>query len=159
MLTQATFVESLLDYISLNPMHDRDLYIRGKTPIKATAQESRFLIFRNMMIEKRDMEIADVLWTYFDAVRSKWPTAWNSTGFGMILNRTNGFRALMRFLRPAYLYLVGIGQVPTRAQFDTVFERIQMEDKEFNTDNYRPGTSGEVALYNTLMTKSAIVKS
>ena len=156
MLTQATFVESLLDYISLNPVHDRDLYIRGKTPIKATAQESRFLIFRNMMIEKRDMEIADVLWTYFDAVRSKWPTAWNSTGYGMILNRTNGFRALMRFLRPAYLYLVGPGQVPTRAQFDTVFQRILMEDKEFNTDNFRPGTSGEVALYNTLLTKSAI---
>jgi DGQHR domain-containing protein len=155
-LTQATFVESLIDYISRNPVHDRDLYIRGKTPIKATAQESRYLIFRNMMIEKRDMEIVDVLWNYFDAVRSKWPTAWGSTGYGLILNRTNGFRALMRFLRLAYLNLVGPGEVPKRAQFDTVFARIQMNDNEFTTDNFKPGTSGEVALYNALKSKAGI---
>jgi DGQHR domain-containing protein len=155
-LTQATFVESLLDYISLNPIHDRDLYVRGKTPIKATAQESRRLIFRNMMIDKRDMEIADVLWAYFDAARAKWPRAWNSMGSGMMLNRTNGFRGLMRFLRPAYLHLVGPGEVPTKSQFETVFQRIQMNDDEFNTDNFRPGTSGEVALYNALKAKSGI---
>ena len=155
-LTQATFVESLLDYISLNPVHDRDLYIRGKTPIKATAQESRRLIFRNMMIDKRDMEIADVLWAYFDAARSIWPRAWNSMGSGMMLNRTNGFRGLMRFLRPAYLHLVGPGEVPTKSQFEKVFQPIQMTDDEFNTDNFRPGTSGEVALYNALKAKSGI---
>jgi DGQHR domain-containing protein len=156
MLTQATFVESLMNYISFNPVLDRDLYIRGKTPAKATANESRNLIFRNMMIDKRDMEIADVLWTYFDAVRAKWPTAWNSTGYGLILNRTNGFRAMMRFLKPAYLYLVGPGEVPTRAQFDQVFQRIQIRDDEFTSDNFKPGTSGEVALYNALKTQSAI---
>jgi DGQHR domain-containing protein len=155
-LTQATFVEALIGYISLNPVRDRDLYIRDRVPVKAGAQESRQLIFRNMMIDKRDMEIADVLWNYFDAVRSKWPTAWGSTGYGLILNRTNGFRALMRFLRPAYLYVVGPGEVPTRAQFDKVFERIQIKDDEFNTDNFKPGTSGEVALYNTLKTRSGI---
>ncbi len=156
MLTQATFVEALIGYISLNPVHDRDLYIRGKVPIKAGAQESKLLIFRNMMIDERDMEIADVLWNYFDAVRSTWPAAWKSTGYGLILNRTNGFRALMRFLRPAYLYLVGPGEVPTREQFDKVFKRIQMNDDEFTTDNYKPGTSGEVALYNTLKAKCEI---
>src|SRR6266404_6717849 len=156
MLTQATFVEALIGYISLNPVHDRDLYIRGKVPVKAGAQESRLLIFRNMMIDKQDMQIADVLWNYFDAVRSKWPTAWSSTGYGLILNRTNGFRALMKFLRPAYLYLVRPGEVPKRAQFDKVFQRIQMNDDEFTTDNFKPGTSGEVALYNALKTRSGI---
>lgn len=155
-LTQATFVESLIGYISLNPVHDRDQYIRGKVPTKAGAQESRHLIFRNMMIDKRDLEIADVLWNYFDAARSKWPTAWNSTGSGLILNRTNGFRGLMRFLRNAYLHLVGPGGVPTSAQFATVFNRIQMADADFNTDNFKPGTSGEVALYNALKAASGI---
>jgi len=155
-LTQATFVEALIVYISDNPVRDRDIYIRGRVPVKAGAQESRHLIFRNMMIDKRDLKIADVLWNYFDAVRSRWPTAWNSTGYGLILNRTNGFRALMRFLRPAYLYLVGPGDVPTREQFDGVFKRIQMNDDEFNTDNFKPGTSGEVALYNALKTKCGI---
>ena len=70
-LTQATFVDSLLGYLSSNPVRDRDIYIRGKVPNKAEAQESKLLIFRNMMIDKRDMEIVDVLWNYFDAVRSK----------------------------------------------------------------------------------------
>jgi DGQHR domain-containing protein len=155
-LTQATFVEALIGYISLNPVHDRDQYIRGKVPAKAGAQESRLLIFRNMMIDKRDLQIADVLWNYFDAVRSKWPTAWSATGSGLILNKTNGFRGLMRFLRVAYLHLVGPGEVPTSAKFATVFNRVQMADADFNTDNFKPGTSGEVALYNALKAASGI---
>jgi DGQHR domain-containing protein len=155
-LTQATFVEALMDYISLNPVHDRDLYIRGSTPIKASAGESKRLIFRNMMIDKRDMEIADVVGNYFGAVLSKWPTAWNSMGAGLILNKTNGFRGLMRFLRPVYLYLVGPGDVPSREQFEKVFARIQINDDEFTTDNFKPGTSGEVALYNMLRQKCGI---
>lgn len=155
-LTQATFVEALIGYLSTTPMQDRDLYMRGKVPSKVGAKESKTLIFRNMMIDKRDMEIADVLWNYFDAARSKWPTAWSATGRGLMLNRTNGFRALMRFLRPAYLYLVAPGEVPTRQQFDTIFTPIQMNDAEFTTDNYKPGTSGEVALYNALRAKRGI---
>jgi DGQHR domain-containing protein len=154
MLTQATFVEALMGYVSLNPVHDRDLYIRGSVPAKAGAQESQKLIFRNMMIDKQDMQIADVIWNYFDAVRSRWPTAWASTGSGMILNRTNGFRAFMRFLRPAYLRLVAPGEVPTRAQFDTILKRIKMDDGDFNSDRFPPGTSGEVRLFNMLVTES-----
>ena len=50
-----------------------------------------------MMIEEKDVEITDILWNYFDAVRQKWPEAWRATGQGIILNKTNGFRGLMRF--------------------------------------------------------------
>jgi DGQHR domain-containing protein len=155
-LTQATFVESLIGYMSSNPILDRDLYKRGKEPPQPTAQESRVLIFRSMMIDNRDMEIVDILWNYFDAVRRRWPTAWASTGTGLILNRTNGFRALMKFLRPAYLRLIGPGEVPTREQFETIFEKIQMKDADFNTDNFKPGTSGELALYRMLKDRSGI---
>lgn len=155
-LTQATFVEALMQYVSTKPMLDRDLYMRGKVPIKAGVQESKALIFRNMLIDKRDMEIADVLWNFFDAVRSRWPTAWNYTGTGLILNRTNGFRGLMRFLRPAYLSLVAPGEVPRREQFEKTFGRIKMKDEDFTTDNFKPGTSGEVALYNMLVTESRV---
>jgi DGQHR domain-containing protein len=149
-LTQATFVDALIVYISKDPVRDRDLYIRGKPIVRSGAQESKILLFRNMMIDGRGMEIADVLWNYFDSVRSKWPAAWNATGTGSMLNRTNGFRALMRFLRPAYLYLANPGEVPSREQFDKIFERIQMNSEEFTTDKFKPGTSGEVALYHTL---------
>ena len=155
-LTQATLVEALMVYISKNPVIDRDLYMRGKTPQKAGAEESKLLIFRNMMIDGQDMAIADVLWNYFDAVRSRWPKAWGATGRGLVLNKTNGFRGLMRFLRNAYLHLTAPGAVPKREEFEKIFQRIKMEDEDFNTDNFKPGTSGEVALYNTLKTKCNI---
>jgi DGQHR domain-containing protein len=155
-LTQATFFDALMGYISRNPVQDRDMYMRGKVPGKVGAQESKRLIFRNMMIDERDLEIADVVSNYFDSVRSKWSVAWNATGSGLILNRTNGFRALMRFLRPAYLYLVGPGEVPTREQFDKIFTRIHINGDDFTTDNFKPGTSGEVALYNVLRAKCEI---
>jgi DGQHR domain-containing protein len=154
-LTQATFVEALMRYMSKNPISDRDLYMRGKPPRRAGAVESQSLIFRNMMIDGKDMAIADVLWNYFDAVRSRWPQAWDATGRGQILNKTNGFRGLMRFLRDAYLHVTGPGGVPKPEEFTkTVFRHIELDDDEFNTENFKPGTSGEVALYIKLKTKS-----
>lgn len=155
-LTQATFVEALLIYVSDDPVRDRDLYMRGKTPARAGAKESQTLIFRNMMIDERDLEIVDIIWNYFDAVKQKWPLAWSATGRGQMLNKTNGFRASMRFLKMAYLHLVDPGEVPTREQFESVFARIDMADAEFNTDNFKPGTSGEVSLYNRFREKSEI---
>lgn len=155
-LTQATVVESLMPYLSQNPMKDRDIYLHGNTPPRAGAEESQILIFRNMMIDKRDLEIVDIIWNYFDATRLRWPTAWSATGRGQILNKTNGFKALMRFLKSAYLHLVGPGEVPKQEQFKKIFDKIQLSDDEFNSDNFKPGTSGEVALYRTLKEKSGI---
>jgi DGQHR domain-containing protein len=155
-ITQATFVGALIGYLSRDPMLDRDIYMRGKHPVRAGAEESKILIFRNMMIDGKDMPIADVIWNYFDAVREKWPHAWDATGTGMMLNRTNGFRGLMRFLRPAYLHLTGPGGVPSKADFNQVFARINIQDDQFNTDRFLPGTSGEVGLYNALMEVSRI---
>lgn len=155
-LTQATFVEGMLRYLSDNPIQDRDLYIRGKTPIKVGAVDSKRLIFRNMMIEDKDLEIADVIWNYFSAVRTRWPAAWDNMGRGSILNKTNGFRALMRFLRPAYLYLGKPGDVPSREQFSGIFGRIPMRDDEFNAVTFVPGTSGEVALFRRLTAESGV---
>jgi DGQHR domain-containing protein len=156
MLTQATFVQALIVYLSKDPVLDRDLYMRGKHPLRAGADESRTLIFRNMMIDGHDLQIAEIIWNYFDAVREKWPQAWNATGTGLILNKTNGFRALMRFLRPAYLYLTGPGSVPSKDQFRTIFDRIDIPDEQFNTERFHPGTSGEVALFTTLKETSRI---
>jgi DGQHR domain-containing protein len=149
-LTQATFVDALMPYLTRNAMADRDIYKRNKTPAKIDAAESKQLIFRNMMIEERDTDIAEILMNYFSAVRERWPSAWDATGAGMMLNRTNGFRALMRLLRNAYLFLVAPGEVPPKLKFVEVFQRIKIKDQEFNTDNFPPGTSGEVRLYNAL---------
>jgi hypothetical protein len=146
----------MLRYLSDNPIQDRDIYIRGKTPAKVGAVDSKRLIFRNMMIEDKDLEIADVIWNYFSAVRTRWPAAWDNMGRGSMLNKTSGFRGLMRFLRPAYLDLGKPGQVPTAEQFSRIFGRIQLPDDEFSTVNFVPGTSGEVALFNRLKIESRV---
>ena len=156
MITQATLVDSLLPYLSRDPMRDRDIYLRGSIPSKASTEECKMLIFRNMLIDNRDLEIVDILWNYFDAVKVRWPEAWVSHKPGDMLNKTNGFRALMRFLKPVYLSVVKrIGDVPTKEQFREVFQGIDLVDDQFNIDNYKPGTSGESALYNAFMKASS----
>jgi len=155
-ITQATFVQSLIKYLSENPNRDREIYRQGKTPPKAGADESRKLIFRNMMIDVRDNDIADVLWNYFDAVRRRWPDAWDYAGEGRILNRTNGFRGLMRFLRDAYLYLTKPGGVPKPEEFTSIFNKIDSPGDVFTVETFKPGSSGEAALYRFLKESSGI---
>jgi DGQHR domain-containing protein len=159
-LTQANFVQSLIPYLSKNPDQDREVYRQGKIPSKAGAKESESIIFRNMMIDAQDIAITDVIWNYFDAVRSRWPEAWNYPGRGRILNRTNGFRALMRFLRNVYLRLATPGRVPykvpTKEEFEKIFQKIESGDDFFTVDNFKPGTGGEAALYRFLKEKSGL---
>lgn len=158
-ITQATFVESLLRYMTKNKktaIQDRDAYMKGITPAKATHDEERILIFRNMMLDERDMDIADVLWNYFAAVAERWDKAWNATGGGLVLNKTNGFRALMRFLRDVYLYIRRPGEVPKKEDFLSLISKVNLMDEAFTLENYKPGTSGESALYNDLVKNSPI---
>lgn len=154
-ITQATFVSALMPYISKDENKDRDLYMRGKKPEKIDSRELQRLIFRNMMIDEKDNDIAVIIFNYFSAVRNRWPDAWDNLGQGNILNRTNGFKALMRLLRPAYLYLVAPGQVPTIEQFDSIFNKISTND--FSSDLYKPGSSGESLLYRTLESEASLV--
>ena len=155
-LTQANFVESLMKYISKNPLRDRETYKKGIPP-KIGADESKVLIFRNMMIEERDLDIADVIWNYFDAVRQHWPQYWDSPGEGQMLDKSNGFRGLMRFLRNAYLFIAKPGQVPKAEDFlDKIFKRIEAPVDGFEARTFKPGTSGETALYRFLSDKSGL---
>lgn len=156
-LTQATILDMLMPYISKDPLKDRDLYLRGHIPERASAEESKKLLFRNMFVDEQDLAIVDVIWNYFSAVRSRWPQAWSSQARGAMLNKTNGFRALMRFLRPVYLELVQkIGEVPSESQFAGVFLGVDMTDDQFNVDKFVPGTSGESNLFKALREASRL---
>jgi DGQHR domain-containing protein len=154
-ISQATFVKALLRYLSENPIRDRDL---GKRRGKWTQQsfDQNRLIFREFFVGEKDESIALNMWNYFGAVSKKWPGAWSSTEMGLILNKTNGFLALMRFLRPAYLHLNGLGKVISDEQFLSVFDRINLRDGDFNRQRYLPGTSGETSLYKDLVERSGI---
>lgn len=155
-LTQATFVEYLLRYISVDPVKDRDLFLRGKTPAEARAEELRSLIFRNMFLDEKEMDIAENLFNFFSAVSERWPTAWQSGGDGMMLNKTNGFKALMRLFRPLYLYLGRPGEVIGMGSFLTALRKSNFKDEDFTVDNFKPGTSGEIALYRALQNQLSL---
>lgn len=143
-ITQAAFVQSLMKYISSNPLRDRDSYLRGKIPSRSDGDPTK-LIFRSFMIDEQDFELTDILWDYFTSVSLRWPTAWSSIDKGIILNKTNGFMALMRLLKDIYVLIDK--RVPGAQDFSQHLDKIKMKDTDFNTDNFKPGTSGESALY------------
>jgi DGQHR domain-containing protein len=155
-LTQSTFIRALMPYITDDPMADRDLLKRGRTITRANANDQDRLIFRNMFIDDRDLEVMDVVWNYFWAVREKWPVAWNNFGKGNVLNRSSGFRALMRFLGPIYLHLTSPGNVPKKEEFLAIFNGVEFEDGHFTVDNYKPGSAGEARLYHDLIDQTGV---
>ena len=155
-LTQATFVDRLMRHISRNPMHDRDVIKKGGQLRNVDGQDAKRLIFRNMFVEDRDALIVKILWDYFKAVENRWKEAWPRSYQGNILNRTTGFIALMRFLRPAYLSLVESDGSVSMEEFLSVFQRVQISDDDFSSERYKTGSGGEAQLYWDLMNQSEL---
>lgn len=150
-LSQATVVKGILPYITNDPLTDRDIGRRiGVWPDRGPNDfEKR--IFYPFFKAGKDHEILAVLINYFSAIQSRWPTAWASTGRGTILARTNGFNGSMRFLRDAYLSITTTPTVPSQQQFLSIFNRVDLNDDDFNTEKFLPGSSGASALYNEFM--------
>jgi DGQHR domain-containing protein len=156
-ISQATFVEGLMDHITDDPKGDRDLQLRGERPLPAKGDEVFRFVFRNMFLDNKDIDILTVVNNYFAAVRDRWPDAWCDRGRGAVLNRTNGVRALLRFLRNAYLKVGVPGDVMTTTKFfDRVFKPITLQDSDFIVENFPPGTSGEAKLYRILRGKETL---
>ena len=150
-ITQATFVESLMRYVSRDPRGDRDALLRGKRLASATEAELQQLPFRNLFVDDRDLDIADIVFNYFCAIRERWPDAWSSIERGLMLNKTNGFRAFMRVLGPLYLELSEPGAITPVRDFGRVLKISDLQDQDFTVENFVPGTGGESELYRTLM--------
>lgn len=155
-LTQATFVNALLRYITDDPKGDRDRMLRGeKLPVVSGKDERRFC-FRNMFIWEKDVEIGKIVEQYFVAVQKRWPEAWNYSGKGLMLNQSNGFRALMRVFGPAYNYLAKPGQFVESKRFLELFKRADAKYTYFNVERFKPGTSGEAGLRKYLLEELGI---
>lgn len=151
-ITQATFVKSILDYMTKNKAIDRDIYRNNKIPNKFVGDELKKYFLRNLFIEERDGDIAKIFWNYFKAIQTKWPDAWDHVQPEIILNRSTGFVAFIRFLKDAYLHLVGnnIGNIPTTPEFLTILDKVALKDSDFNKNNFLPGSSGRSKLYQKL---------
>ena len=125
--------------------------LRGRKLTKLQADELPKVPFRNMFIDEKDIEIGMIVSNFFEAVKKRWPEAWDFKGRGRILNRTNGFRALMRFLRYAYLDVTLPGDVPSAEKFFNLsMRRIEVDDADFSIENFPPGSAGEAKLLRVL---------
>ena len=158
-LSQATVVNGILQYISkdrLQLLQDRDIGRRGGKWPRVDPQTARQLILRPFFVDGRDTDIANLIWNYFAAVSERWSLAWNSGGTGLILNKTNGYNALMRFFRPAYLNFADPNQMVTKEKFRELFDRVSLKDGDFDRTRFLPGSSGATELYRILMRESGL---
>jgi hypothetical protein len=149
-------VRGLLPYITSDALADRD---RGKRfgfwePLEGPQNSRR--IFYEFFRLGQDDQILQIMLNYFEAIRNRWPEAWHNTGTGNVINRTNGYNAFMRFLRPAYTYYTNSPRVVSQSDFGKLFERVRLRDSDFNTKRFLPGTSGSKMLYDELIHQSAV---
>lgn len=152
-ITQARFVEDLLEYITDDPIGDRDALKRKKRLVRSVgADDKRFL--RNLFIDQKDDDIAVILWNYFSAVQRRWPAAWSTKEPGNILNRTTGFSALMKFLPTAYLAFGKADAVVPSRFFETILGAVRLKDSDFTPETFPPGSSGMAKLYKQLVSDS-----
>lgn len=153
-VTQAAVVESLLTLISSDPMSDRNSFLRALLPESPTEEEHQKHPFRQMFLDEKESDITRIVLNLFKAVESRWPNSWNDLERkGNVLPKTNGLKALMRFLKPLYLILAGDDRryVPEVEEFQEYINKVELEDDDFNTTTFPPGTSGESRLYKMLM--------
>lgn len=150
LLSQATVVKGIMQHVSDFPDRDRDTFLRGKTPPKPSARERDRMVFREWFLDGNDEAIFEAINNYFVAVRERWPIAWNATGRGYVLPRTNGYLALMRFLRDSFLYWAGPSQPVSTEQHLRLLRTVKLDDNQITIDEFPPGTSGEARLYRVI---------
>ncbi|AWZ21236.1 hypothetical protein RTM1035_05878 [Roseovarius sp. TM1035] len=153
-LAQATVVKPIVDYITADPEVERNKRYRGIFGSRRKSDEWRRFIFQPFFDEDDDSGVFLCLTNYFGAVKAKWPVAWDDAPPGVILNRTTGYAALVRFLRPVYLNNCDVpGQILTREACDRVFQNINIDAADLNKDEFVPGSSGISKLYRSLMSE------
>lgn len=158
-ITQATFSKYLINYISKNPQIDRDFFKKNidknvKLPLPDESESIRYF-FRKMFIQdSSDLMITQNLVNYFSAVSERWPNAWNLNQKNMILNRSTGFIALMRFLAVIFPVLPKVENIVSKSEFLKVFHEIDLTEQQFHRDIYKPGSSGQSDLLKDFVSKS-----
>jgi DGQHR domain-containing protein len=158
-LSQATIVKGILPYITGDPLADRDQGKRFGFWDESLVRDISKRIFYEFFRRGEDAKILDNLLNYFTAIRDRWPSAWERTGTGNIINRTNGFNGFIRFLRPSYLYFTTTPRVVTQNEFAQIFGRVKLQDDDFNPQRFLPGTSGSTLLFHTLIEQSGVPRA
>jgi hypothetical protein len=130
--------------------------LRGQKLAPPDNKEENQLCLRNLFIEEQDVKIGKIIQQYFLAISIRWPTAWQSGGKGFILNRTNGFRALIKVFGKAYIYFARPGAHVQAERYLELFNLVKVDDKYFTVNNFKPGSSGEADLRRILETSMGL---
>ncbi len=161
-ITQAALVESLLTFITGDAMMDRNTFLKKLIPERPSPEELKRHPFRELFLRERDTDITRIVLHFFRSVQAKWPESWDDLERrGNVLPKTNGVKALMRFLRPVYNDICerngAHSLIPDSSDFDPYFERVELKDEEFNITTFPPGTSGEAGLFRIL--EASLIRS
>lgn len=154
-LAQATVVKPIVEYITSDSEAERNKRYRGIFASRREPDAWKRFIFQPFYDEEDDSGLFLCLTNFFGAVKARWPEPWDNTNArtGIILNRTTGYVALMRFLRQVYLRNCGSGDVLSQNVCEKVFDQINIGASELTRDTFIPGSSGISALYRRFMSE------
>lgn len=153
-ITQAAFVEALVRFISKRPFEDRNLLLDGRRLPPITEKENLECPFRYLFVEERDLDIAENIVNYFNAIKDRWPKSWEDTSRNSgFLPKTNAFRAFMRYLRREYPRLRSDEgrDVVSQSAYAALFYDVDLQDIDLSTRVFVPGGSGEANFFKLLV--------
>lgn len=153
-LSQATVVRGLLRHYPGDPEEEKNKGRIAKADVPTSSESWKNSIFCEFYRADDTPTIYKIVRNYFGAVAKKWPSVWYDNQASFILNRTNGYNALIRFLRDAYLNILRDEDKPrlvSEEEFTVIFNSIDLKAADFHSDNYKPGSSGSSQLYKDFM--------
>lgn len=158
-LSQATVVRGIMRHMPSNPHFEKNKGFLGRQREREPNENWKTRIFVDFYRQGDTEAIFNVLTNYFLAVEEKWPSVWTDSKKNFILNRTNGFNALIKFLGDCYLHILKDEKNPRvvkKEEFSVVFSKIEIPSNYFVADNIRPGSSGSSFLYKKLLLESGL---
>lgn len=150
-LAQATVVNGLLRHLPRNQEKERSKSILGIGWKAEDREDWKDRIFVNFYRDGDMVPIFLNVSNFFEAVRRKWPDAWNNPAPGEILSRTTGYNALIRFLKDAYLSIVIEPRVVEINEYSEIFSNISIKEEELTKEVFVPGGTGAGTLYRMLL--------
>ena len=163
-LTQAAFIDALIKHITTKGIIFDDIaHLRKKDSrfLKSAFPEqegdAENLVLREFLKHYDQVELANLIIAYFNAVKSRWNKSWESEKPGVIIKKTNGFKAFMRFFPIAYKKCASkSGEMVTEETFRNYFNMLEVPAKTFTTDQAHPGQGGENHIYNALLKAAGV---
>lgn len=152
-LTQKIVVEVLLELISGSidlANLDRDMIKSGeRLKLDQNISGSASYFIRSLFIQRRDVDIARIIWNYFSAIKDRWPIAWKNFNPKNVLIRKTGFRAFIGIL-PKLLAEMDTDTIPFKENFSYALQGIPLVDKDFLKPIYQEENDGESSLMNAI---------